>query len=439
LVLVADSVLNLGTPASDGIVGAIEIAPGIFEKLKWDLPNAMWVGKPHVGVEMLDIARMRDISTGYIQQPAPNDGFEGGDPPVLNYNAIGFNLDPVPYAKAFSDAGLHMQECITGIVEWDSALNVDPTVYVNWYDFEVGSVFLSPSPTNHGVTLTGYRVAGQGYFKSTGWQNTPAASPALNDFYPELYGHNLKRSGQISHKWRYVSRVDAGVPTAQPSNMPARRAQIQHWFYADDIPHENGDSVDVWPDDSGLSHHLVQATVAKRPTLVRNVLNGKAVVRFDGVNDIMQATGQWGIPDTTLFLVAKQYPGGTSPQVWIDALTPGHSFLFYRGDDTDQVDFWSGQGGGDLIYHRGTPWNNFVVYIVEQTAGTITIYEGKTQKATTAVAGGPFFGLTVGARKDETLFAHMDVAAIGIYSFALPQADREAVVDLLNARFGLVG
>lgn len=47
----------------------------------------------------------------------------------------------------------------------------------------------------------------------------------------------------------------------------------------------------TWTDRSGSGNHLAQAVGAKQPTVVAGVINGKKVVRTDGVDDFMAKIG----------------------------------------------------------------------------------------------------------------------------------------------------
>ncbi len=49
----------------------------------------------------------------------------------------------------------------------------------------------------------------------------------------------------------------------------------------------DGDPVSTWTDISSNTKAFSQATIAKRPTFQTNVLSGKPVVRFDGVDDLL--------------------------------------------------------------------------------------------------------------------------------------------------------
>jgi hypothetical protein len=58
------------------------------------------------------------------------------------------------------------------------------------------------------------------------------------------------------------------------------------WFDASAITGLNdGDGVVIWTDLSGNLNHASQVTAENRPTYQTNELNGKPVVRFDGVDD----------------------------------------------------------------------------------------------------------------------------------------------------------
>lgn len=51
------------------------------------------------------------------------------------------------------------------------------------------------------------------------------------------------------------------------------------------------DRVSQWTDLSGLGNHAVQATQSKQPDLKRSIVNGRNVVRFDGVDDVLLLSG----------------------------------------------------------------------------------------------------------------------------------------------------
>ncbi|RMG96173.1 MAG: hypothetical protein D6706_10620, partial [Chloroflexi bacterium] len=76
---------------------------------------------------------------------------------------------------------------------------------------------------------------------------------------------------------------------------PADIPGLQLWLRADagvwqdsvgGTPAVNdGDVVGAWEDQSGNGNHATQATTTNKPIYWTNVVNGKPVVRFDGVDD----------------------------------------------------------------------------------------------------------------------------------------------------------
>jgi len=99
---------------------------------------------------------------------------------------------------------------------------------------------------------------------------------------------------------------------------PASIAGLQLWLDASQITGLNdGDAVGTWADLSGNGNDATQATGSKKPTFETNELNGRPVVRFDGVDDILQTPifGQFPSKRGTLFLVYKATFGASYKSV----------------------------------------------------------------------------------------------------------------------------
>lgn len=81
------------------------------------------------------------------------------------------------------------------------------------------------------------------------------------------------------------------------------------WWNADDISIlGDGTAVATWPDGSGSNNHLIQSTGTKQPTLKTSIINGHAVVRFDGTTDGLISTNDVDLTATkavTFFVVCK--------------------------------------------------------------------------------------------------------------------------------------
>ncbi len=68
----------------------------------------------------------------------------------------------------------------------------------------------------------------------------------------------------------------------------------------------DGDPVGGWKDHSRWSLHLRQATASKKPILKLNQLNGKPVLRFDGVDDFLATAAQTLASPLTIYAVLRQ-------------------------------------------------------------------------------------------------------------------------------------
>lgn len=70
---------------------------------------------------------------------------------------------------------------------------------------------------------------------------------------------------------------------------PASIAGLKLWLDASQITGLNdGDAVATWSDASGNGYNATQSTASKRPLYKTSILNGKPVVRFDGVDDFLE-------------------------------------------------------------------------------------------------------------------------------------------------------
>ncbi|HOS84023.1 MAG TPA: hypothetical protein PK199_03810, partial [Bacteroidales bacterium] len=75
--------------------------------------------------------------------------------------------------------------------------------------------------------------------------------------------------------------------SAHSQTIPNAMPGLQAWWSADSLKVGNGNPVETWTTNNNEFLFVTQPTAANRPTLVDNVLNGKPVVRFDGVNDYL--------------------------------------------------------------------------------------------------------------------------------------------------------
>ena len=79
---------------------------------------------------------------------------------------------------------------------------------------------------------------------------------------------------------------------------------------ADSSTYTLATGVSEWRDKSGNGRTFTQGTANNQPAISSTTQNGKGLLEFDGVNDRLQATGNWlQIPDCTIFAAFRRASG----------------------------------------------------------------------------------------------------------------------------------
>lgn len=243
-------------------------------------------GQDRTWVDIIDVDCVDSQPPLMVTRVCMNDlcGYVG----MVGYNSADIAARPLFQVRMPRDgAGTHSE-----VTEWfaptggiatenDYTLTVDPYVKLNKAG---GSV----------VAGSGYRLkhdATLGFFYVPNIDGAPDGTPgAYGETTPLAYdkvnGRLLLWNGSI---WTYLAEPAASF---DPSTLSP-----SWWFKADGTLWQdsarttpaaaNADPVGAWDDASGNARHALQATAGKRPTLRTNVRRGKAVVRFDGVDDFL--------------------------------------------------------------------------------------------------------------------------------------------------------
>jgi hypothetical protein len=97
---------------------------------------------------------------------------------------------------------------------------------------------------------------------------------------------------------------------------PNELTGLQLWLKADGITGLNdGDPISTWSDESGQGNHATQATAGLKPLYKVNILNGKPAVRFDGINDYLNAHTLLFPPTATVFAVVRNNTKASDAQI----------------------------------------------------------------------------------------------------------------------------
>src|SRR5205814_4458415 len=95
---------------------------------------------------------------------------------------------------------------------------------------------------------------------------------------------------------------------------------LQLWLIADaGVTAGAGGKVTAWQDQSGNGNNASQTTADQSPLLVNDAINGKPVLRFDGIDDFLQVADSDSVSiagDITTFFVVKFDDFATYRAVW---------------------------------------------------------------------------------------------------------------------------
>lgn len=176
----------------------------------------------------------------------------------------------------------------------------------------------------------------------------------------------------------------------------------------------------------------IQTTAASQPVLKTNVQNGKAVVRFDGVNDFLANMLPAALSQpNTVFLVAKARATGVMD--FIDGNVSTNRYVI-RPSSTTGVVLHSGTTITAAPY---TPTNWNVYSVVFQGANTSLKVNGGTE--TTGNTGtNTMTGLTIGSgNTGGGEWCDCDIAEILVFNAALTTRQRRQVEKYLARKWGI--
>jgi hypothetical protein len=96
---------------------------------------------------------------------------------------------------------------------------------------------------------------------------------------------------------------------------PKKLGGLVLWLDASKITGLNdGDVVTQWDDASGLENHATQSTTSRKPLYKINIINGRPVVRSDGVDDCLELAGPVLEGTKTIAVIGKlqSLPGAST-------------------------------------------------------------------------------------------------------------------------------
>lgn len=230
---------------------------------------------------------------------------------------------------------------------------------------------------------------------------------------------------------------EAGTVTPNNiSDLPL--ADLSLWFRADlGVTKNSSSSVSKWTDLSGNAGNASQTNILYQATWINSAINDQPSLRFNGSTDFMTGPLSLGT-QVSMFMVVAPGPGPGRKQV----LSNANNFIFGVKDN----EFLSGYGNGlvfgndTLVPHGPAAALDQKVYILESVNnGTDNAYvNGVLVNSQSNPMGAFTDGFTLG-RYDDPISQYWDgdILEILIYNRAVSSAERLAIENYLNTRYGL--
>lgn len=206
---------------------------------------------------------------------------------------------------------------------------------------------------------------------------------------------------------------------------PTTIAGLAQWLSADGLSLSEGENVPSWTDLSGSGHHSLQPSSGAQPVYAGSVVNGKPVIRYDGVDDFTRATWSLVHPHTQI-VVARYRSVNVGPLTYgyngnpTGILTDGFDFKIYAGSA------FISDGLENTLWHIHVATFNGASsrYRIDGGAGT-----GGNPGSLTG--SGVMLATNTGA------WAPVDIAECLIYDNALSIGDLNDLGEYLSTKYGL--
>ncbi|MBK9284460.1 MAG: T9SS type A sorting domain-containing protein [Sphingobacteriaceae bacterium] len=242
----------------------------------------------------------------------------------------------------------------------------------------------------------------------------------------------------------------AGVLTSA-NNVLWLKADVETFSDGGVTPSVNGGLVEQWNDQSGNGINAIEVNGTNQPTLVTAIFNNQPVLRFDGTNDRILASGVTTSSSVaTVFVVTKYTSLGSSNPGIAQGSPVGQAFSTTANNKS--IGIWI-NSANSIVWGRGVQTNNTQcnisqVTVVNPNTGYIIAnrYNGAgtiNQYVSNAAAGNVAYNSTlkswtefgIGRQGAETL--NGDIAEVIVYNASVNHAQRHIIDNYLSSKYNL--
>jgi len=227
---------------------------------------------------------------------------------------------------------------------------------------------------------------------------------------------------------------------------PTDYANLAGWWDADYLGYADATAIDnasaKFTDRSSNANHLIQATAANRPQLKTNIINGRSVIRFDGVaspnNDKLLLTSAISLNGSFTLIVIGKFTmvAGDLFAIWGNPAGNDKMSRIFTAGSVEQMG--STMGGGNATSSTLATVSSSVHMMTLKSNGVTVWYrENKTARGTTTHPG--VFGIThMGQGINIGAIMKGDIAEAIAYTAHRSDAEVDNLYDnYLKAKWGL--
>ena len=187
-------------------------------------------------------------------------------------------------------------------------------------------------------------------------------------------------------------------------------------------------NVSQWSDKSGQGFHFTQGTATAQPLYLVSGRNGMYVVKFDGTNDQLSKSRDWG-KYLDVYLVGRFHT------------TPGSTDHFFCGSAT--TEYGLKHDSGDMYFNSGGPnvnrtisgstnYHYFRAFVNNSDIG-LSI-DGGAESTSSGATDYPDTILNLGGI--SSAFGKAEIAEVIIYNMKLATSDSNTVLAYLSYKWG---
>ena len=233
----------------------------------------------------------------------------------------------------------------------------------------------------------------------------------------------------MSRYYRSILNVQGVAPAFAPTDI----AGCQLWLDASDATTISiGTGVSQWNDKSGQGNNATQEVGANQPSYQTAIQNGLNVVRFDGSNDVLNASSVTTGNNKTIFIAYKPISVTENERVVFDSVTTTQAILYK--DETQKYSTAFGTLFTSATNIASSPQFNTILH----SGASSEIKLNGSSIGTGNFGTNAFNGFRLAAaRGTAALHMEMDVYEVIIYNSVLSGADQTSVETYLSTKWAI--